>query len=74
MAARVKRDYPASIFFQSPWFRRYAAIEDRAARAASLAGRGREERDLLVLHPAESHWGARIGWGTDASGYNEHMR
>lgn len=74
MAGRVKRDYPASISYQSPWFRRYSAIESRAARAASLAGRGREERDLMLLHPAESHWGARIGWGTDAAHYNDHQR
>ncbi len=74
MAGRVKRDYPASISRQSPWFRHYAAVENRAARAASLAGRGREERDLLVLHPAESHWGARVGWGTDAAHYNDHQR
>ena len=62
MEGRVKRDYPASISRQSPWFRKYKAVEDRFARAGELAGRGREERDLLVLHPVESVWGRRVGW------------
>ena len=62
MPGRVKRDYPASISRQSPWFRRYKNVEDYFARAGELAGQGREERDLLVLHPVESVWGRRVGW------------
>ncbi len=62
MPGRVKRDYPASISRQSPWFRKYKEVEDYFARAGELAGQGREERDLLVLHPVESVWGLRVGW------------
>jgi len=62
MSGRVKRDYPASISRQSPWFGRYKDVEDYFARAGELAGQGREERDLLVLHPVESVWGLRVGW------------
>jgi len=56
MAAEAKRDYPASIFFQSPWWRDYAKVEDYFARINVLMSHGKEIRDVLVLHPLESMW------------------
>jgi hypothetical protein len=56
MAAEAKRDYPASIFFQSPWWKEYSKVEDYFARINVLMSRGREVRDVLVLHPIESMW------------------
>ena len=56
MEGEAKRDYPASIFFQSPWWQSYAKVEDYFARVNVLMSRGREVRDLLVIHPIESMW------------------
>ncbi|MBN1346580.1 MAG: hypothetical protein JXQ73_28075 [Phycisphaerae bacterium] len=56
MAGEAKRDYPASIFYQSPWWRHYAEVEDYFARVNVLMTRGRPVRDVLVVHPIESTW------------------
>jgi hypothetical protein len=56
MAAEAKRDYPASISFQSPWWQDYSTVEDYFARINVLMSRGSEVRDVLVLHPLESMW------------------
>ncbi|MGI5870219.1 MAG: glycosyl hydrolase [Kiritimatiellia bacterium] len=62
MEAAAKRDYPASIFRQSPWHGVYGAVEDYFARIGEVVfAEGFEEvRDLLVLHPIESAWGVKI--------------
>jgi hypothetical protein len=66
MEGEAKRDYPASIFFQSPWWTDYAKVEDYFARTAAVMTRGTEVRDLLVLHPIESQWlRLRANWGDD---------
>ncbi len=56
MAAEAKRDYPASISYQSPWFREYPVVEDYFARLGAALSEGEEVRDLLVIHPIESAW------------------
>ena len=62
MEGQAKRDYPASIFYQSPWWRDYRIVEDYFARIYAVMTNGEELRDLLVIHPIESLWGAcRIG-------------
>lgn len=62
MAADAKRDYPASIFRQSPWHEQYGVAEDYFARISEVlfADDFEEVRDLLVLHPIESAWGVRV--------------
>ncbi len=63
MEGQAKRDYPASIFFQSPWWPHYSKVENYFARINTLMSRGREVRDLLVIHPIESMWlMTRAGW------------
>jgi hypothetical protein len=63
MAGQAKRDYPASIFFQSPWWEHYRKVEDYFARLHVALTRGAEVRDLLVLLPIESVWmTCNIGW------------
>ena len=57
MAAEAKRDYPASIFYQAPWYKQYHVIEDYFARLGAALSEGEEVRDLLVIHPIESTWG-----------------
>ncbi len=63
MAGEAKRDYPASIFYQSPWWRYYAEVEDYYARVHVLMTRGQPVRDVLVVHPIESTWvRSRVGY------------
>lgn len=62
MEGESKRDYPASILHQSPWYKDYNAIETYFARFAA-AGAGKPLCDTLVLNPIESTWGgAYLGW------------
>lgn len=56
MAGQAKRDYPAAISWQSPWFQDYAVVEDYFARLNVILSQGQERRDILVLHPIESMW------------------
>lgn len=57
MLGQAKRDYPASIFFQSPWMEIYHVLEDHFARLSAALAAGEECRDLLVIHPVESVFG-----------------
>ena len=54
--AQAKRDYPASISYQSPWWEKYAVVEDYFARLGAILSEGEEIRDILVIHPIESAW------------------
>ncbi|NLE80269.1 MAG: hypothetical protein GX610_11930, partial [Rhodococcus sp.] len=66
MEGEAKRDYPASISYQSPWWSFYAAVEDYFARIHVLTSRGEEIRDVLVVHPVESSWMlCRAGWAEE---------
>ena len=63
MAGEAKRDYPAAIFYQSPWWESYNKVEDYFARIHSVMTQGEEVRDLLVIHPVESMWMlVKSGW------------
>lgn len=57
MAAEGKRDYPASISYQSPWYKHYSIVEDYFGRLGAALSEGEESRRLLVLHPIESTFG-----------------
>lgn len=66
MQGQAKRDYPASMLHQSPWWPHYRKVEDYFARVNSVITRGREVRDLLVVHPIESTWTQiRVDWMQD---------
>ena len=56
MQGEAKRDYPASISYQSAWWKQYTAVEDYFARANLIMSQGEEIRDLLFIHPVESAW------------------
>ncbi len=56
MAGEAKRDYPASIFTQSPWWKEYDLIESHFARVRSLLERGKASVRVAVIHPIESYW------------------
>lgn len=56
MAGESKRDFPASISFQSAWYKEYRAVEDYFSRVNFIMQQGRAACDILVLHPCESVW------------------
>ena len=65
MEGECKRDYPASISFQSPYWKDYAFVESYFARLGLILSEGRPVCDLLVLSPIESVWGiAHLKWAS----------
>ena len=56
MGGEAKRDYPASINYQSPWWKDFAAVEDHFSRLATALTRGHVEPRVAVIHPIESYW------------------
>lgn len=56
MGGEAKRDYPASIGFQSPWYSKYTLIEDHFARINTAMTRGKPLIKIGVIHPVESYW------------------
>ena len=60
MKGEAKRDYPASIFYQSPWYKEYKLVEDHFARVNTAMTRGKPVVKVGVIHPVESFW---LHWG-----------
>lgn len=60
MKGSAKRDFPASINYQSPWYREYSYIEDHFARLNTVLTRGKPCVRVGVIHPIESYW---LHWG-----------
>ena len=56
MKGEAKRDYPASIHYQSPWWQDYACVEDHFARVNTALTRGKPMIRVGVIHPVESYW------------------
>ena len=62
MKGEAKRDYPASIFYQSPWYEKYKLIEDHFARVNTAMTLGKRKVSVAMIHPVEScwnHWGVK---------------
>ena len=60
MNGEAKRDYPASIHYQSPWYKKYNLVEDHFARVNTALTRGKPVVKVGVIHPIESYW---LHWG-----------
>ncbi|MFA6290603.1 MAG: glycosyl hydrolase, partial [Victivallales bacterium] len=75
MEGEAKRDYPASVFFHSPWWKDYPVVEDYFSRVNYMLTQGRAVRDVAVIHPIESAWGVAYqqlaGSGYDLPGTKE---
>lgn len=56
MEGEAKRDWPASIFYQSPWYTQFPMIEDYFARLHTVLTRGKAVTRVAVIHPVESAW------------------
>ncbi len=63
MKGEAKRDYPASVSYQSYWHKYYRYVEDYFARIGCFRAQGESQCDVLVLNPVESLWGNfHPGW------------
>ncbi|NLD73488.1 MAG: hypothetical protein GX649_12325 [Chloroflexi bacterium] len=51
-----KRDWPASLFYQQPWWPDYRAFNDAVSRVGMLLAEGEVAYEVLVLHPQSSAW------------------
>lgn len=60
MGGEAKRDYPASIHYQSPWWEEYSYVENHFARVNAAITRGKPVVKVGVIHPIESYW---LHWG-----------
>lgn len=56
MAGEAKRDYPAAIGYQSPWYKEYPLIENHFARLNTALTRGKPLVNIGVIHPVEGYW------------------
>jgi len=64
LAGEAKRDYPASINYQSPWYKEYSYVENHFARINTALTRGKPVVKVGVIHPIESYW---LHWGPNES-------
>lgn len=56
MKGAAKRDFPASIHYQSPWYNAYSYVEDHFARLNTVLTLGKPVVRVGMLHPIESYW------------------
>ncbi|MBE5786495.1 MAG: hypothetical protein E7324_03030 [Clostridiales bacterium] len=56
MEGEAKRDYPACINYQSPWYKEYPYVEDYFARVNAALTRGKPHVKIGMIHPIESYW------------------
>lgn len=56
MEGEAKRDYPATIHYQSPWYKEYKLVEDYFSRIHTALTRGKSVVRIGVIHPVESYW------------------
>ncbi len=56
MEGEAKRDWPASIGYQSPWYPKFGYVEEHFARLNTALTRGKALVNVAVIHPIESYW------------------
>lgn len=56
MEGEAKRDFPASIFYQAPWYKQFKHLEDHFARINVALEEGCSRVRLGIIHPLESYW------------------
>lgn len=74
MEGQSKRDYPAVIGPQSPWYREYSLIEDHFARVGAAMTSGKALVRIGFIHPVESAWLNRGVNSLDGQQANQHER
>lgn len=73
MKGSAKRDYPASIHYQSAWYKEYKYVEDHFARVNTALTRGKPVVKVGVIHPIESYW-LHFGPATNTAGRREQLK
>ena len=71
MKGEAKRDYPAAISYQSPWWKDYSYVEDHFARVNTALTRGTPDVRVGVIHPIETYW---LHWGPDEQTSAERLQ
>jgi len=56
MRGERKRDYPANLYYQQPWWDEEKAFADYIGRISYVAAAGKRKVDILVIHPIASMW------------------
>lgn len=56
MRGERKRDYPANLFYQQPWWADEREFADYQGRLCAFAAEGERLTDILVLQPLSSVW------------------
>lgn len=51
-----KRDYPATLFYQQPWWEDYRELLDVFSRIGMVLTEGEARFEMLVIHPMSSAW------------------
>ena len=51
-----KRDYPAAIYYQQPWWDDVKVFFDTVSRIGMILGEGKHMSDTLVIHPMSTAW------------------
>ena len=51
-----KREYPAALFYQQPWWDKFNSFNEYFARLNKLINQSSEELRVLVIHPMETAW------------------
>jgi hypothetical protein len=60
MAGGAKRDFPPSIFYQSPWWPDHRLLGDYFGRISLALSQGEAVREICVIHPLETAWGLKV--------------
>ena len=75
MEGSAKRDYPASIFYQSAWWQEYHHVETYFSRLHVLLSQGTPVCDILVVSPIESVTAQiHVGWANDLTPQDESVQ
>ncbi len=56
MRGERKRDYPANLYYQQPWWDNEKEFADYIGRLSYAVAEGKREVDILVIHPVSSVW------------------
>lgn len=69
-----KREYPASLFYQQPWWEQYPGWNEYFARLSRVLSEAKEQVDILLLHPIETAWILTNGRNQqEISAYNDRF-
>jgi hypothetical protein len=67
-----KREYPASLFYQQPWWGEYRHFNDYFTELSKIMAESEPQIDLLLLHPMKSAWIAFEGQDYEKTGWDNH--